>query len=301
MELGQLHAFVAVAEEGHFGRAAARLYLSPPALTYRIQQLERTIGVPLFERSPVALTGAGAALLPHAYETIRQSEAALDAVRPFRDGRAGRLRVGIMSHGAGTLTQRIIETFVAARPDVELSVHALDFTQHVSALVDRYVDVSFVRPRLDDDRLREIVLTEEQRIAVLPSRDARADADVLSVDDLADDVFIDIPEEAPGSYENFLFLTGDRNDEATRRSRYRGRTAEELLTGVAAGFGVTTTIASFPEYYPWYGVTYVPLADAAVAHTSLVFRVDEASPVVESFVAAADAVQRDSEAHAARG
>lgn len=291
MELTQLHAFVAVAEESHFGRAAERLYLSPPALTYRIHQLERTVGVPLFERLPVALTEAGAALLPHAYETLRQSEAALDAVRPFRDGRAGRLRVGIMSHGAGTLTQKIIETFVAASPDVELSVHALDFTQHVSALVDRYVDVSFVRPRLDDDRLQELVLTEEQRVAVLPSRDARAEADLLNVDDLADDVFIDIPEEAPGSYGDFLFLAADRNEESPRRSRYRGRTAEELLTGVAAGFGVATTITSFPAYYPWYGVAYVPLSDATVAHTSLVRRVDDESPVVESFAAAAAAVR----------
>lgn len=290
MELNQLHAFIAVAEEGHFGRAASRLFLSPPAVTYRIQQLEREVGIPLFRRSPVMLTEAGAALLPHAYETIRQSEAALASVLPYLDGQAGQLRIGIMSHGAGELTSRIIDTFVAACPDVSISVHAIDFTEHVSALVDQRVDISFVRPRLGDDRLREVVLTEEPRIAVLPTKDERASVDELTVADLADDTFIDIPEEAPDTYAGFLFLADDRNQEAARRSNYQGRTAEELLTGVAAGFGITTTIASFPGYYPWRGVSYVPLADATVANTSLVYRADDTSPLTAAFAAAAHAV-----------
>lgn len=290
MEFSQLQAFVTVAEERHFGRAASRLYLSPPAVTYRIQQLEREVGAPLFERNPVRLTAAGEALLPHAYAAARQLDEALDALRPFRDARLGRLRVGIMSHGAGTLTQEIIQTFIAAHPGVELSVHALDFTEHLTGLLDRVVDVSFVRPRLGDDRLLETILTQERRVAVLSSRDDRAHAQSLTVADLADDLFIDVPQEAPGTYAGFLFLTSDRNSELPRRSRYQGRTAEELLTGVAAGFGITTTITSFPTYYPWSGVSYVPLADASSANTSLVRRADDASPLTAAFVASAEAV-----------
>src|ERR1700716_1886491 len=98
MELRQLRAFVAVAAEGHFGRAAARLNLTQPGLTLRIQALEKELGAQLLERSAreVQLTAAGTALLPHARSLIRIEDRALRELKDQAEGIAGRLRISYL-------------------------------------------------------------------------------------------------------------------------------------------------------------------------------------------------------------
>src|SRR5580765_1699859 len=101
MELRQLRAFVAVATDGHFGRAAARLNLTQPGLTLRIQALEKELGAQLLQRNAreVQLTGPGTLLLPHAKSLLRIEDRALRELRDQADGIAGRLRIGYLSLG----------------------------------------------------------------------------------------------------------------------------------------------------------------------------------------------------------
>ncbi|RFU41685.1 LysR family transcriptional regulator, partial [Actinomadura logoneensis] len=84
MELRHLASFLAVVEEGQFARAAARLFLSPPAVTAHVRRLERELGVPLLERSPLRLTEAGERLVPHARAALAAADAAADAVADLR-------------------------------------------------------------------------------------------------------------------------------------------------------------------------------------------------------------------------
>jgi DNA-binding transcriptional LysR family regulator len=86
IELRHLRYFLAVAEERHFTRAAARLYMSQPPLSAQIRQLEQRLGAPLFVRSPgaVELTAAGEALLEPAYAALAALDAGVDAVRAVR-------------------------------------------------------------------------------------------------------------------------------------------------------------------------------------------------------------------------
>src|SRR5262249_52848035 len=90
MELRQLRYFVAVAEELHFGRAAARLYVSQPAVSEQIRKLEAELGVRLLNRcrATASLSEAGAALLVEARRVLQQVEAARLALQEVRDGTA---------------------------------------------------------------------------------------------------------------------------------------------------------------------------------------------------------------------
>ena len=125
MELRQLRAFLEVARQGHFGRAAGRLNLTQPALTQRIQALERELGVQVFERSAreVHLTDAGRLLLPYARSMVQNEEA---ATRSLRDQAAGLVQAIVRL--AGTLALETIAEGVE-RPDQLQSLRELGCQQ----------------------------------------------------------------------------------------------------------------------------------------------------------------------------
>src|SRR5262249_38729519 len=107
MDLRQLSYFVAVAEEGQFTRAAARVLVAQPAISAQIRGLERELGETLFHRDPraVRLTEAGAALLPHARAALAAAERGRDTIASLRGLLYGRLRIGVAGPVAGPLTE----------------------------------------------------------------------------------------------------------------------------------------------------------------------------------------------------
>jgi DNA-binding transcriptional LysR family regulator len=96
MEIRHVMAFLAIAEELHFGRAAARLHLAQPSLSQQLQRLERDVGVRLVARSSheVGLTPAGEAFEPEARALVAQMRKASEAAREAAAGRCGRMSVG---------------------------------------------------------------------------------------------------------------------------------------------------------------------------------------------------------------
>ena len=123
MDLRQLSYFVAVAEEGQFTRAAARVSVAQPAVSAQVRRLERELGEPLFHRDQrlVRPTAAGEALLPHARAALAAAERGRDTIASLRGMLHGRLRVGI----AGPVDRRLAEAlgdFHRAHPAVEIAV-----------------------------------------------------------------------------------------------------------------------------------------------------------------------------------
>jgi DNA-binding transcriptional LysR family regulator len=127
VELRQLEAFVAVATELHFGRAAGKLHIGQPTLSELIRRLERELGTPLFTRTTrrVALTGAGAELLARSKTIFDDVAAATAAVHRVASGEAGTVRVGITPPAAPVLASHLREVFAAQAPQVTVSVQPM--------------------------------------------------------------------------------------------------------------------------------------------------------------------------------
>src|SRR5262245_31094678 len=112
-DLRQLHYFVAVAEELSFTAAARRLYVVQQALSAAVAQMERLVGVKLFNRTTrsVELTDAGLAFLPHARATLDAAHRGMLALEDVAAGRAGRLRLGLAGTAGFGLTPDLVRRF----------------------------------------------------------------------------------------------------------------------------------------------------------------------------------------------
>jgi DNA-binding transcriptional LysR family regulator len=145
MDLRQLSYFVAVAEEGQFTRAAARVSVAQPAVSAQIRRLERELGEPLFHRDQrrVRPTAAGEALLPHARAALAAAERGRDTIASLRGLLSGRLRVGI----AGPVDHRLAEAlgdFHRAHPAVEIRVTSEQNAPLLEAVANGDIDAAVV-------------------------------------------------------------------------------------------------------------------------------------------------------------
>jgi len=176
MELRHLRCFVVLAEERHFGRAAQRLAMTQPPLSMAIQQLEASVGARLFERNSrgVAITAAGAALLPRAQALLEQAALAACEARDVAQGLAGALRIGF----AGTVLYRglpqVLRQFAAAHPALRLSLHELSSAEQLAELVHDRLDLGFVHTTRVPPGFSQIRVSSQPFMACLPAGHALA-------------------------------------------------------------------------------------------------------------------------------
>lgn len=145
--LDQLRGFVAVAEEGNFGRAATRLRITQPPLSRQVQKLERALEVQLLVRTPraVLLTPAGEAFLPEARRMLSLADAAPITARNAARGTAGTLRIGFTAISAMTILGTWIRTIAHHLPDVELTLSEMVTRDQVDALLAGDLHVGLAR------------------------------------------------------------------------------------------------------------------------------------------------------------
>ncbi|QFQ95245.1 LysR family transcriptional regulator [Streptomyces phaeolivaceus] len=201
----QVHAFVVLAEELHFGRAAARLGIAQPPLSQQIRRLEDKVGFALFSRGPgrVALTPAGRELLPAARQALGGLADGLAAARDAGSGRAGRLRIGFAASLALTLLPGLLRTFRERFPAVELDIQEMTTTPQLAALREGTIDIGLLRePPADDTELGFSTVLTEPFVAVLPSAHPLAARRVVRVAQLADQPFVLLPRAVgPSLYD----------------------------------------------------------------------------------------------------
>lgn len=162
MELRHLRYFVAVAETLNFSKAAARLHMAQPPLSRQIKQLEDELGAALLvrDRRSVVLTDAGEIFLQAARGILNQADHAAESVRRAAKGELGKLRVGIGS-GLGQAVNRVLFEHLKWYPGVEAECEDILSSLQNAALVERKIDVGFMRPPIDAENLASQKLFEE--------------------------------------------------------------------------------------------------------------------------------------------
>jgi DNA-binding transcriptional LysR family regulator len=292
MELRHLRYFVVLAEELHFGRAAARLGISQPPLSQQIRALEADLKAPLFARTNrrVELTAAGRALLVEARATLDQAERAAAVVSQAQRGQIGELRIGFAP--SAPLIAPFTTTLLAFReaaPGVRLVLDDQVSTQQIEALMERRLHIGFVRsPSVPDlpDTLAAIELYREPLAAFLRADHPLAGDRTIALKALADEPFVFFPRDHGTSlHDQVLALC--RRAGFTPRIAQEARANATILGLVGVGLGVSILPASLA------GIAVANVACRALSPAGvpssmwLVHRRQDQSPIAETFVALA--------------
>jgi len=286
VELRHIRYFLAVAEEGHFTRAAARIGIGQPPLSQQIKDLEAELGVTLFKRLPTGaqLTEAGRAFHAAVRNMPDQAKlAALQAQKAAR-GESGSLRLGFT--GSAVLNRAVQASVRAYRrryPDVELSLTETNSTHLAAEVAEGALDAAFLRPgAVDLEGLRIHDLDGEEMVAVLPASHPAAAGEAVDLRDLRAEAFILTPRGlGPTVYDAAV--------EACRRSGFEptlGQPAPQMLSLVAlvaAELGVSIVPVSMARL-ALDGVVFRPIAGGTpIAQLSLVTG-KTPSPALQNFV-----------------
>lgn len=175
--LTQIASFVAIAEEGHFGRAAHRLRMTQPPLSRQIQQLEKELQVRLFDRSgrAVRLTPAGRAFLRDARRLLHEADNAVLSARRMTTGQTGTVRVGFTATSAYGVLGPLLNTAHRQLPHVEVLLHELVTRDQFERIVYGALDLGLVRPPARPE-LASRRLRCEPLLAALPATHPLVDA-----------------------------------------------------------------------------------------------------------------------------
>jgi len=291
--LRDLRYFLAVAEELHFSRAAERLFVSQPALSKQIRQLERSLGVELFDRDrrAVALTAAGDALLPRASELLRAWDDARVAVSDAAVRESATLTVGLVTSVGRDVLPATSRRFAERRPAARLQLRQIGWHDPTAGLAGGETDVAFVwLPLPDDGSFAWEPLLSEPRWVVLPAGHRLADRDELGFDELLDEPVLALPKSA-GRLRDF-WLGADERGEHPASVAAEVASADATFEAVAGGVGLALVAAGNAKLYKRQGVTARPVAGLAPATLAIAWRAGDERALVADFVTACRAAAK---------
>jgi DNA-binding transcriptional LysR family regulator len=281
-----LRSFAVVAAEGNLTRAAERLFVSQPALTKQIRQLESRLGVQLFTRSRagMTLTAAGQALAAQAPAVLDRWDQALRETRAAASCAARVLRVGFISSAANEATQQIIAAFARRRPGWRADLQQASGSDPTAGLAAGDVDAALLRlPFPGQGEMRTEVLLTEPRWVALPATHPLARRDQISFRELWDEPFVAATTET-GWWRDYWLATAERQGHPVRIG-YATDQPDAWLTAIANGYGVALTPESAARYYARPGITYRPVTDVSPSQVCVAWPpANDTNPVVRDFV-----------------
>ncbi|MGV0111890.1 LysR family transcriptional regulator [Arthrobacter sp. CP30] len=289
-ELRVLRYFVTVAEELHFGRAAARLHIAQPSLSVQIQNLERSLATPLLNRSSrgVTLTPAGEVLLGHARELLMSAEVAASLTKMAAKEPSRKLVVGFQANAAAELTRSILDAYRHSNPAVDVEMRSYPFNDPSAGLADGSSDVAFVRPPLPAfTGLRLKTLFSEPRVLAVSSQSELASRDSVHVDELLMEPFV--ARNAPDIWREFWLASEARHNQAPVIGSDVS-TVDECFEAILSRRGIAFTQASTQRFYSRPGLSFVPVTGLAPSVVSIAWRQDNEHWAARTFVETAQYV-----------
>ncbi len=239
MELRQLRYLVALADECHFTRAAAREHIAQPALSQQISRLEAEVGLALVERTTrkVALTGAGEMLVARARHIISELDAAQAELQTLAGVQGGRLSVGALHTMGPVDLSLLLASFHRNHPAVELTVREQSSEELAEMLRDDVIDLAFlsVTERIQRRGLELHRLVSEELVIAVPTQHPLAGHEVVRLADLAGEPFVAF---RPGSRLRELLDSGAAGAGFEPRITLESNESRRIRSLVSGGLGV---------------------------------------------------------------
>ena len=296
MELRHLRYFVGVGEEEHFGRAANRLHVAQPPLSRQIQDLERELGFPLFDRLPrgVRLTAAGRMFLNDARRILLDVDEAKRRAERIALGKAGTLRIGITTamswHG---LVVNAFREFRRRQPDVELVLHHLNSVHQVEAVVSDRLDVGFaaaVTPWHKELEHRQFAL--DRMVLAVPKGHPLTKRPRIRLRDLRNVPFVWFHRWVNPAFYDHMMEACARGGLSAPHVVQEATDRDTVLGCVQCQIGVAWVTESTRRHCP-RGVALLPVADMNVRLPfNVIWNKENASPLLQKFVAQVQASQQ---------
>jgi len=296
LELRQLRYFVTVAEELHFGRAAARLHMTQPPLSQAIAALEEGLQAPLFlrNRRTVELTPAGSALLPEARRILAEAATLPELVRRAAAGEAGRLSLAFVTSADYSVLPPFLRRHSERYPGVHLTLQEATSDVQIEELLAGRIDAGLLIPPLPDKARAELdymKVLEEPLVLCAPAglvaarvtrSRTRAQAPVR-LQDLPHLPLIIFPREISPALHDAI-LSCFRAAGLTPAIGQQAIQMQTIVSLVSAGMGLALVPQSVCNLMR-PGVEYRALADPTpLVETGIAWRRDNPSPVLQGFL-----------------
>jgi DNA-binding transcriptional LysR family regulator len=274
MDMAQAEAFLAVAEELHFGRAADRLHVSQPRVSRLIAALERQVGGPLFERTSrrVTLTPLGEQFHAELGAAYAQLQAALDHARRAAREAAGQLRIGFTNTTEGPPLSRLVAVFEARHPGCQVTLQEVAVTEAHAVLRAGEIDV-LIHWLVGDEPDLSIgpAIDRQDRVVALAASHPLARQQAISVEDLAGQSVARPPAAFPSALWQALVPMNTPSGQPIPQT-HDVRSLHEIWALVARGLIVHPTVASTAQLLRRDDITLVPITGLPPIQLGLIWR-----------------------------
>jgi DNA-binding transcriptional LysR family regulator len=295
MELRHLRYFVGAGEEQHFGRAAARLRLAQPSLSRQIQDLEKEMGFPLFDRLPrgVRLNAAGRLFLSDAQRILQDVDEAKRRAERIALGKAGTIRVGIAQalswHG---MVVDSFREFRRRQPDAELVLHHMLSIHQVEAVVSGRLDAGFAASVIPWNKdLGHWEFAQDRILLAVPKGHHLTKRGKIRLRDLRDLPFIWFQRSANPAFDDQLVRECARGGLSAPRIIQEASDRDTLIGFVQCRIGIAWLTESIRWHCP-RGIVLLPVVDMNVRLPfNLIWKKDNSSPLLQKFVAQVQATK----------
>ncbi len=269
LDIDDLRLLVVLADELHFGRAAERVHLSQPGLSYRVKRMEDLLGYELFSRvrRNIELTPPGMAVVQGAHRVLSEARRMVDEGERIARGEVATLRVGFVATAVYTLVPRVLRLVRVRHPDLHLIVDELKTAVQVRQLQGGQLDIGLVHLPIAAADLTTVPASVDQVGLALPSDHPLVARRMIDIASLAGEPIVLFPRDLePDTYDRYVGACVAAGFAPTVAQHASG--LQTILGMVASGAGIAFVAGSVARNLSRTGVEFRPLSGAAPVLTS---------------------------------